>query len=160
MLAILACHVHACMQTHAPCINSLAHCRPFFAESPFLFCILQALVAHAHRLLPDFSPQNLSNTAWALATLKDCDIVRSLHKVWGEAAPFGIGQRGTVSSDLLCIPFLPSSAAYVRDGNSSRVKRLPKLAVVGVGLRVIHLIWLSLSHWVSCTPSLSSCILG
>lgn len=44
-------------------------------------------MGHALRLLPDFSPQNLSNTAWALATLKEFEPVRLLHRVRPQAHP-------------------------------------------------------------------------
>jgi hypothetical protein len=43
--------------------------------------LLQVLRGQVLKLVGDFSPQNLSNTAWALATLKDHDTVRSVYPV-------------------------------------------------------------------------------
>ena len=61
--------------------------------------VLQSLVGHTLHLLPDFSPQNLSNVAWSLATLKDCTVVQNLHKVracGGESS----GRAYSCSNDL------------------------------------------------------------
>jgi hypothetical protein len=63
------------------CTHAVYACQCCMTLTSVPPAVAQTLAGHATRLLPDFSPQNLSNTAWALATLKDCESVRLLHRV-------------------------------------------------------------------------------
>jgi len=78
----------------------LPRCMPCCAA---LRCLLQGLVRQAARLLPEFSPQNLSNTAWALATLKDSEAVQQQWRV-GEIET---GQGESYCCWLCCCPPTP-----------------------------------------------------
>lgn len=41
----------------------------------------QTVTPQIIKKIEEFSPQNMSNTIWALATLKDYDLVRDMHRV-------------------------------------------------------------------------------
>ena len=84
MLEQCGCHttqLTASFAAKQPSIHVLQHVSTHHLGvlAPLPSC--QALVGHAMRLLPDFSPQNLSNTAWALATLREHEPMRLLYRV-------------------------------------------------------------------------------
>lgn len=100
-------------------------------------------MAQAQRMLHDFSPQNLSNTAWALATLKDSLGVK-------EQSLVGCGSPGAG----VWVGWLGWVGVGHRDGGGLLVAGMPRILEAPSCTHAPPLLHLGvLSFYITCAAS-------